>query len=80
MTIQYCSDLHLEFTQNKKYLTKNLLKPKGEILLLAGDIVPFEVVNEHDDFLIISQIILQLLIGCQVTTSITIMILIIKMV
>ena len=50
MTIQYCSDLHLEFTQNKKYLSKNPLKPKGEILLLAGDIVPFEVINEHDDF------------------------------
>ena len=50
MTIQYCSDLHLEFTQNKKYLTKNPLNPKGEILLLAGDIVPFEVMDEHNDF------------------------------
>lgn len=50
MTLQYCSDLHIEFTQNKKYLLKNPLKPIGEILLLAGDIVPFEVIKEHDDF------------------------------
>ena len=50
MTIQYCSDLHIEFTQNKKYLTKHPLKPKGEILLLAGDIVPFKVMDEHNDF------------------------------
>lgn len=50
MTIQYCSDLHLEFIQNKKYLTKNPIKPKAEILLLAGDIVPFEIMDEHNDF------------------------------
>jgi predicted phosphohydrolase len=46
MRIQYCSDLHLEFAQNNKFLTKNPLKVSGDILILAGDIVPF-----HDDFL-----------------------------
>ena len=50
MKLQYCSDLHLEFLQNKKYLSKYLLKPIGDILLLAGDIVPFKVMDEHNDF------------------------------
>ena len=50
MTIQYCSDLHLEFPVNKKYLEANPIKPKGEILLLAGDIVPFAVMEEEKAF------------------------------
>ena len=50
MIIQYCSDLHLEFSQNKKFITKYPLIPRGEILLLAGDIVPFALMNEQDDF------------------------------
>jgi hypothetical protein len=41
MTFQYCSDLHLEFPANKKYLKANPIKPESEILLLAGDIIPF---------------------------------------
>lgn len=41
MLIQYCSDLHLEFPVNKKYLNANPVKPEGEILLLGGDIIPF---------------------------------------
>ena len=39
MKIQYCSDLHLEFPMNKKHLKANPIKPEGEILLLADDIV-----------------------------------------
>lgn len=53
MKVQYCSDLHLEFPENRKFLTRNSLKPAGEILLLAGDIITFremEKVREFFDF------------------------------
>jgi predicted phosphohydrolase len=48
MKIQYCSDLHLEFRENLNYVNKHLLQIEGEILLLAGDILPF--VMNHRDF------------------------------
>ena len=41
MKIQYCSDLHLEFFQNKKYIEHNPIEPVGDILLLAGDTCHF---------------------------------------
>jgi predicted phosphohydrolase len=45
MKIQYCSDLHLEFDQNSKYLSNIPLDVNGDILILAGDIIPL-----HDEF------------------------------
>lgn len=50
MKVQYCSDLHLEFPANKKYLKANPIKPGGEILLLAGDIIPFTEMEKENDF------------------------------
>lgn len=38
MRIQYASDIHLEFGMNSRYMQVYGLRPKGDILLLAGDV------------------------------------------
>jgi predicted phosphohydrolase len=50
LTFQYCSDLHLEFDLNRKNIAKYPMAVKGDILLLAGDIVPFKLLDQHQDF------------------------------
>ena len=51
LSIQYCSDLHLEFKANENYLLQNPLVPNAEILILAGDILPFKLFDKPCHFL-----------------------------
>lgn len=50
MVIQYCSDLHLEFLDNRKWILSYPIIPKGDILILAGDIVLFNEMQYHQKF------------------------------
>lgn len=49
-TIQYVSDLHLEFPENRNWLRSNPIEPKGDILILAGDICTFNHSYKLDPF------------------------------
>lgn len=50
MRLQIASDLHLEFPENRFFMKLNPLEVAGEILLLAGDIVPIRSMDKHQDF------------------------------
>jgi|688.fasta_scaffold244624_3 predicted phosphohydrolase len=48
--IQYCSDIHLEFIDNALFMEANPIIPTGEILILAGDIIPFRSIEKANRF------------------------------
>ena len=48
MKVQFASDLHLEFKENRNYLQKNPLSVSGDVLVLAGDI---GLLGRDDDYL-----------------------------
>jgi predicted phosphohydrolase len=51
MNFQFVSDLHLEFAQNKKLLSKKPILPVQENLIIAGDLMPLNAIDQHQDFL-----------------------------
>lgn len=66
MTLQYCSDLHLEFRENNQFINQHPQQPKAEILLLAGDIVPFTEMDKLMRLLLVFILdsIIQLIMQC----------------
>jgi predicted phosphohydrolase len=50
MKIQYCSDLHLEFRENAKYMTNNPIPAFGDVLILAGDVTTFSRLKAQEAF------------------------------
>ena len=49
LKIQYVSDLHLEFPQNRAYLEAHPLEPTGDILIVAGDSAYLDVPESGED-------------------------------
>jgi predicted phosphodiesterase len=51
MRLQFASDLHLEFPENREWLQVNPLQPVGDVLILAGDIMPLSRMDHLSPFL-----------------------------
>lgn len=51
MKLQFCSDLHLEYAQNRAWLKDNPVLPEGDILVLAGDIYHLDKNYAELDFI-----------------------------
>ena len=49
MKIQFVSDLHLEFPENRTFLDKHPLEVKGDILLIAGDTAYLDLPDSDED-------------------------------
>ena len=49
MKIQFVSDLHLEFPENRTFLDKHPLEVKGDILLIAGDTAYLDLPDSNED-------------------------------
>lgn len=47
--IQYVSDLHLEFPQNRKWLEEHPLEVTGDVLLIAGDTAYLDLPDSRQD-------------------------------
>lgn len=50
MTFQYLSDLHLEFDDNYRFIEKYPIDVAGDILLIAGDLIPFTRLDRTKHF------------------------------
>jgi predicted phosphodiesterase len=50
MKIQIVSDLHLEFQENRKWLRENPLPQAADLLIMAGDVIPYIYHNQADEF------------------------------
>ncbi|EOR93495.1 hypothetical protein ADIARSV_3344 [Arcticibacter svalbardensis MN12-7] len=40
----------MKFTENKKFIENNPLEPKGDVLVLAGDVIPVTLIDQYMDF------------------------------